>query len=457
MNKTTGMPAPDDLTGWKKVSSDAIRVCIESTHYMNRFTSDRAFVRFFDHDDFEGIIEGPEAQGIIPTYNTWLYYEYRPTAASHTIAEMVIPDAPPAVATLLQARAQAYPSIYRVTSVDPKSGFIGLEDVLQGGTVTIHDKMLSGCAEVGFCIPMSVFPAGDFWLADMAGPALGPFQVGSAIDFLRENGMEFTPQGQKRDAHLFGWLWEWREEELDRPLPKLANMDGEELEYQTASFKVGDVQKVRDALRRRDDIREEDDGTFDWFTTSGPAAKQMGGNVSLGGIELIGDELILTTNSQERLATARKWLEAIPDVRFSGVRSRDLLRESENEQPMDERMSSSEEVEMTPALADELQQFMTQRYMDWLDQSLPMLNGKTPRQMCQTPQGRHRVAIMIRTMPVPAGPVPIEVPREAMLRELGLDSATPTPGSGSFARAARNEPCPCGSGRKYKNCCGKQS
>ena len=25
------------------------------------------------------------------------------------------------------------------------------------------------------------------------------------------------------------------------------------------------------------------------------------------------------------------------------------------------------------------------------------------------------------------------------------------------ARIGRNEPCPCGSGKKYKNCCGKKA
>jgi SEC-C motif-containing protein len=46
--------------------------------------------------------------------------------------------------------------------------------------------------------------------------------------------------------------------------------------------------------------------------------------------------------------------------------------------------------------------------------------------------------------------------RSRFLREQGrwlyLDGTHP---SETPARAGRNEPCPCGSGRKYKHCCGR--
>jgi len=83
---------------------------------------------------------------------------------------------------------------------------------------------------------------------------------------------------------------------------------------------------------------------------------------------------------------------------------------------------------------------------------------------------RQEVTMLIRTMPDPAGPAPIRAPREAMLRELGLKEESPvraqaghqTPqapipieGISSKPKVGRNAPCPCGSGRKYKKCCGR--
>jgi len=73
-------------------------------------------------------------------------------------------------------------------------------------------------------------------------------------------------------------------------------------------------------------------------------------------------------------------------------------------------------------------------------------------------------------MPDPIANGPVQVPRDDMLRSLGLetgteeadrpDSHTSGPGvSGGNLRGGgkvgRNDPWPCGSGKKYKKCCGK--
>ena len=59
-------------------------------------------------------------------------------------------------------------------------------------------------------------------------------------------------------------------------------------------------------------------------------------------------------------------------------------------------------------------------YLAWLDEPLPVLRGKTPRQMCRTKKGRQKVATLIRGMPKPMFDDEVDVPREEMLRELGL-------------------------------------
>ena len=52
---------------------------------------------------------------------------------------------------------------------------------------------------------------------------------------------------------------------------------------------------------------------------------------------------------------------------------------------------------------------------------LPALRGKTPRQTCRTKKGRQKVATMIRSMPKPMSDDEVDVPREEMLRKLGLE------------------------------------
>ena len=87
-------------------------------------------------------------------------------------------------------------------------------------------------------------------------------------------------------------------------------------------------------------------------------------------------------------------------------------------------MGPRESVEMTPELVYSLEEMFRKHYMKWLDESLPILDGKTPRQACKTKAGKQKVAMLIRTIPQPVGNegVEIDVPREEMLRSLGIDS-----------------------------------
>jgi hypothetical protein len=234
---------------------------------------------------------------------------------------------------------------------------------------------------------------------------------------------------------------------------------------------VADPAEARQALLHREDIdHDEQEDEFVWSRDAGQGTKMLGGPVTLGRIEFVGDELVLTVNSAKRLATARKWLEKLPGVAFRNVTTR-RWDEPAKDRPLDERISKPQPVEMTPELTASVQEMLNKQYMAWLDMPLPVLGGKTPRQACRTPEGRRRVTMLIRTAPDPMGPAPVRVPRQAMLRELGLaEEFSPEPASGSSippppepaptaspsGKVGRNDPCPCGSGKKYKKCCGRQ-
>jgi hypothetical protein len=62
-------------------------------------------------------------------------------------------------------------------------------------------------------------------------------------------------------------------------------------------------------------------------------------------------------------------------------------------------------------------------YMKWIDESLPMFDGLTPREVCTTEAGRHEVRRAIANIvpPLTDQGMSIRIPREEMLRELGLD------------------------------------
>lgn len=230
-------------------------------------------------------------------------------------------------------------------------------------------------------------------------------------------------------------------------------------------------------LKQRTDIEHDEQADeFVWSKKTGRNSQMLGETVTLGRIELVGDELVITVNSAQRLAHASQWLQELPGVAFRDVTTR-RWNEVEKDRPLDERIAPVEPVEVPPEVAAGVRDRMDQYYMEWLDTGLPLLGGRTPRQACQSEAGRQQVTMLIRTMPDPMGRASVLAPRQAMLRELGLATETsslpavapplppvvspapqppiPIRSLPSQPKVARNAPCPCGSGRKYKKCCGR--
>jgi len=463
------VPAPEDLTGWKQADRRLVERFADHLANGDRPRSVRAIKRYFNQGDLEYFFNEHERQGVVMAYSSWCMLDYRPTKSSMTQAQiMLAAGLPRAQELMLRARMESHPTVYRVAGHDPQAGTVDMEDVLVGGRVTIHDQLLSENIDNGLFLVARAFSAGQFRFMEPAGPPLGMGMGMEAVGFLRDCGLTFTPDGLKREAHKLGWLWDWAgQQEAERQPPRLCNTDGDDMLFHTASFSVADSAAVRKALLKRKDIdHDEQADELVWCKPNDKASGLLGDTITLGRIELIADELVLTVNSAERFARARQWLTRLPGVRFIDVTTRDM-DPSDTARPLDEQMEDNKPFEITPEMTAALQEQLTGHYIAWIDMPLPALGGKTPRQVCRTPAGREQVTMMIRTMPDPIGDVPVHIPREAMLRALGLLTAPPTllSPNGSMdamfatppppVRVGRNKPCPCGSGRKYRKCCGR--
>jgi hypothetical protein len=471
-NSDSKVPASDDLKGWKKADRRVAQRFAEYLQSDDRLWSSRAAKRYFDDDNLEYFFKEHQERAVVQAYTAWGILDYRVTKKSKTQAETMLAEGlPEPEATLLRARMEACPTLYRVAGHDPKVGTIDLEDVLLGGAVTVHDRLMSENIEDNLFLCGRAFPVGRFHFIELSGPPLGAGMGMEAVEFLRDCGTEFSPEGMRRDAHKFGWLWGWIDQwQANWRLPHLCNTDEEDFLWHTASFSVANNAAVRQALLQRQDVQYDDqEEEFIWVKKTGRGAKMLGGPVTMGRIEFVGDELVLSVNSAKRFATASKWLEKLPGVVFLNVKTR-RWDEREKDRPMDERISKPEPVEITPELTAHLQEMIDRQYMEWIDTHLPALGGKTPRQACRTPAGQQQVAMLIRTMPDPMRQAPVRIPRQAMLRELGLAMKSftsrqlspqmpqlpePVEAAPSYGKVGRNAPCPCGSGRKYKKCCGR--
>lgn len=442
---TNSLPSPDDLDGWKAASHALAQRFAHRVRSRGLNTSG-ALKQYFGCKNGEYFLEKYDRMGVTQAFVEWLVQDYRPifpgkskvrggksrkrrsrakVRRGKTQAEkMLAAGLPAAEQKLLESRLQAHPTFFRAVGVEAGVS-LTVEDILLGGKLTIHDRLLSGCVREGHYLVGRAFRAGGFHFFSPVGPLLPPWWAMDAVEFLERNDMRLTREGLIRDVHKFGWLWDWMDErakEGDRP--HLCNTDGDDLVWHTASFSVSDENAVRDALSKRDDIDyDEENDEYMWFRYQGDDAMIPGDTLNLGSLNFVLGELVLQVNSSRRLEAAGKWLEKLPGVRYLAAKKRDF-NEDPRETPMDDKMGPKESVEMTPEVVSYVSEMMHQHYMKWLDTSLPMLGGKTPRQMCRTKAGRKKVAMLIRTIPTPVGNagVDVDVPRQEMLRELGLES-----------------------------------
>jgi hypothetical protein len=406
---------PGSLGDWQQKSFEIgarLMVQVEDEQLL----TPRAVKRYFgDAEQGEELLEELEGMGLVLALGEWLIADYRAPQRSKTLVEkhLARKGLAPEERTLLQARADATLSIYRVDGTRPGKS-LEVECLLSGKRFTIHDPQLSELEAPGFFLPLRLMHVEGWVLPLPAGPPLASFQVEAALDQLERAGAELTPEGLRRDSEAFGRLWGWWQHL--KP-PRLQNTDGDALVLQDACFRVGDGIALGRELASREDLEYDDaEGAWIWSrpaTIGGPEARTIRGHLTL-----LDDRLLLEVNSRERLEEARTWLEAIPGVSLESFTARDV---QENELPLDDRLPSTPEPALGPEDVEHLRGLMLDHYRRWVDESVPILGGLTPREACATPEGRRKVERLVRTMPgmgTPGGV--IEPPREEILRELGI-------------------------------------
>jgi hypothetical protein len=259
----------------------------------------------------------------------------------------------------------------------------------------------------------ALYRVGTFTFFSIMSPPIGAFAE-DACSVLETAGVTLTHQGLSRHAHRLGLLWAWRERRARLPV-HFTNTDGDPLLSIAATFAMADPAAVLAALRGRSDVDEHRTGEEFAWVGDGPQ------RIVLAQLELLGGELLATVNSEKRLERLRRFLASIPGLTELSVNRR---KPGSGARPRDDELRSGGSESARLDLAD-VAATLRPRYMAWLDQSIPALGGKTPRQAVRTKDGRRTVTRLIRTYPDPHGPNgPMTgiVPRAEMFRELGLEA-----------------------------------
>lgn len=196
--------------------------------------------------------------------------------------------------------------------------------------------------------------------------------------------------------------------------PRLANSSGHELLFVKAEYSVEDNKAAKEFLLKQKRIILEKDGAnakFAWLDSK---------HTLLGTITLKKKALITETNSHERFQKLDKILKKEPQIVFVNKAEEDIQDKLHDENT--KKSSKLDEIEITPEIRAMLNKHMHKHYTEWLDEKLPALSGKTPREMAQTEIGRERVALLLAEMQSSLNQTPESDPMHGFSLEFVADS-----------------------------------
>ncbi|GAA4811541.1 SEC-C metal-binding domain-containing protein [Tomitella cavernea] len=271
-------------------------------------------------------------------------------------------------------------SVYEVLESRPGDGFT-LRDARAGDRVEVTERTGSREIGTGEFLCVRVVPEGDENVIYGGIETIDPVLRGELIDILDE------------PVDPFGLI-----ELLSRryaPL-QMRTATGEEMVICTGTFVIPDATGVARKLSRRYGKRDGDEWTW------------LDGTRVLGTIAQIpaeDDELALTVD-----AMSEERYEAMTEHLLSIAPGAELVDESRSSaaELMDRAESDGAAAlpapELDPAAAEALEEFVRDYERKWADESIPALQGRTPREAAEDPTTRDDVIRLLDSFPEATGP-----------------------------------------------------
>jgi hypothetical protein len=205
--------------------------------------------------------------------------------------------------------------------------------------------------------------------------------------FTREFPGDGLTEFFKRMAPVFHKLW--LEQVALRPLPKIVTGDGEPFIFAKVLFDLEDRDTVIRSLENRDDVVEQDDGSYVWLEPAGNF-QHSGGTITLEE-----RRIVFETTSQKRAERARDELPTLfgGAVRFRAISYQDveqtLKRAPKTTQPKEPDIPIEEQRKI-------LGEYYEKHYRKWLDEPVPALGDRTPRHAARLKTMRPKLIALLK-------------------------------------------------------------
>lgn len=338
---------------------------------------------------------------------------------------------PPLAKSYLEALRDSVPGVYEAVAVRPGYG-VTIRDLVIGGDpidvievsgsrqIVQWDRLVARVVEHG---GKRVFTGGVFPLATESSEAVMNQLKTALHGLVEERGVvaeafrgkvasvmrEAAPKlARVRIAQILA--------SLHRPLPKLVNRDGDPYEFVEARYPLisGGRKEVVSRLDAEPALQRTGarPARWDWVGNASehPRAYPAGEGLSfeshpdgdtervvLASLALMGEQLELSVNSRRRLERARAFLEPLLSGRIGeaeiSIKSVEGARAQRKEKSAPRRLTVPKRVER-----EITQRYLDSHYRKWLDEKIPALDGKSPREAARDVAGRERLVVLLKEL-----------------------------------------------------------
>jgi hypothetical protein len=426
--------SPQDLA-WRRLRRATGSLPTDLLRFADGYFGQAGLLEAWDEFTLWNEIPFDPASPHIPVFMPWFYYDWKPDLAETAVSaearcELTAAEAylhrkrrtlDPLAQRYLEACIAAPTSFYDVVSCEPGHGFT-LRDIITGDEVRVSERSASGSLKAGDIIFSKIARLEDIALMEGCSTVVIPPDRKAPIlelrKSLRGSGVPLTAETLKEyDIELFEIYHAIAGALLNPRPPALQNTDGEPLSLHKLVFEIESPRAAFDALKDLAlDVDDEEllaNAAFDregmlrsvefsWRKRGNPINKTWD-NTVLGTLTIDGARLTAEVNSRERAQRLRSIIEERlgPAVKHRATEiqsAESLMARVEEERGSKKARAAREEHErlaLLPEVRAALQEQLRRHFEDWVDQELPALGGRTPRQAMKDPDGREMVEALV--------------------------------------------------------------
>jgi len=379
--------------------SELVRKVLAFSHERFPEAIETAHELFWRDFDPEAELKGESLQAAETSFWEWFIHDFQIEEEGYATPIELYEEGPmvldPERIGMLERMRKTVLSLYEVADVLPEKGLL-LNDLFRGGQSTVRERLGTRGLRKWDIITARLISVDG---VDVISGGIHPFPRSAKRELLESLEKMYCKYGKRapEDSRtdflkLFGYYFNrfWCGLVKTPFQPKLANRDGQPLVFSKALFEMDDRTAVLEKLRSVE-VLEEDDGAFHWLRKG---AEDDSG-VIFGTIRLQEQSLSIECNSRERLKAGKVILhEALGDLlRHKADTFQDAYQAMKEHPPSPRKTQSQIPREVELQLYDK---FMREHYEKWIDEKIPALGNKSPREAVKSPSGKEKLVDLLK-------------------------------------------------------------